>query len=145
MVEWKNIVVGVDGSDSSRKALRWACDVALQHNSELSVLMAWLPVPPPPSGSSSSTYATHDAGDFTAPAEQQLLETIHDVLGQDPPLVVRPILKEGNTAKVLIDASEHASLLVVGSRGIGGFTGMLLGSVSQHVAAHAHCTVVVVR
>ena len=56
-----------------------------------------------------------------------------------------PQVKEGNAAKLLIDLSEDADVLVVGSRGHGGFAGMLLGSVSQHVAAYAKCTVVVAR
>jgi nucleotide-binding universal stress UspA family protein len=54
-------------------------------------------------------------------------------------------VKEGNAAKLLIDLSGEADVLVVGSRGRGGFAGMLLGSVSQNVAAHARCTVVVAR
>ena len=58
---------------------------------------------------------------------------------------MRPQVKEGNAAKLLIDLSDDADLLMVGARGHGGFAGMLLGSVSQHVAAHAKCTVVVVR
>lgn len=58
---------------------------------------------------------------------------------------MRPQVKEGNAAKLLIDLSDDADLLMVGARGHGGFAGMLLGSVSQHVAAHTKCTVVVVR
>jgi nucleotide-binding universal stress UspA family protein len=73
------------------------------------------------------------------------MEPIRDVLGENPPVLVQPRVKEGNAAKLLIDLSEDADLLVVGSRGHGGFAGMLLGSVSQHVAAHARCTVAVVR
>ena len=73
------------------------------------------------------------------------METIRDVLGEDPPVLVQPQVKEGSAAKVLIDLSEEADLLVVGACGHGGFAGMLLGSVSQHVVAHAKCTVVVVR
>jgi nucleotide-binding universal stress UspA family protein len=144
MVKWKKLVVGVDGSDSSRAALRWAYDVALQHGSELTVLSAWRPVPPPPGGMS-STFAVSDDADPAAPAEQALLEVITAEIGDDPAVIVRPQLQMGRAAKVLIEASATADLLVVGSRGIGGFAGMLLGSVSQHVAAHAACTVVVVR
>jgi nucleotide-binding universal stress UspA family protein len=58
---------------------------------------------------------------------------------------MHPQVKEGNAAKLLIDHSKDADVLVVGSRGHGGFVGMLLGSVSQHVTAYAKCTVVVVR
>jgi nucleotide-binding universal stress UspA family protein len=58
---------------------------------------------------------------------------------------VQPRVKEGNAAKLLIDLSEEADVVVVGSRGRGGFAGLLLGSVSQNVAAHAKCTVVVAR
>lgn len=144
MVAWNKLVVGVDGSESSRKALRWAREVALQHDGELTVLMAWVPVVPTPTGSS-VTYATHDNSAPASEAEARLLEVIREELGDDPPILVRPEIKEGNAAKVLIDASGDTDLLVVGSRGIGGFAGMLLGSVSQHVAAHAKCTVVVVR
>lgn len=143
-VIWKNIVVGVDGSDSSRKALRWARDVAVQHDGELTVLLAWLPVPQLPAGPA-ATYTTHDEATQPTEAEQRLLATIREVVGENPPVVVRPVVKNAGAAKALIDASADADLVVVGSRGIGGFAGMLLGSVSQHVAAHAACTVVVVR
>ena len=58
---------------------------------------------------------------------------------------VQPVLKHGNAAQLLIEESTGADLLVVGTRGHGGFAGLLLGSVSQHVAAYASCPVVVVR
>ena len=58
---------------------------------------------------------------------------------------MRTSIEEGNPAKVLIERSKEADLLVVGSRGHGGFAGMLLGSVSQHLVAHADCPLVVVR
>jgi nucleotide-binding universal stress UspA family protein len=144
MGRWKQIVVGVDGSPASRTALEWASDEAVHHGAELVVLTAWLPTPPPLAGTS-STLPTHGATDAKETAKELLMETIHDILGEDPPVLVHPQVKEGNAAKLLIDLSEDADLLVVGSSGHGGFAGMLLGSVSQHVATLAKCTVVVVR
>jgi nucleotide-binding universal stress UspA family protein len=93
----------------------------------------------------SSTLPTHGVTDAGESAKEQLMEANRDVLGEDPPVLVRPQVKEGNAAKLVIDLSEDADLLVVGSSGQGGFAGMLLGLVSQHVAAHAKCTVVLVR
>ena len=144
MRQWKRIVVGVDGSPASRTALEWAGDEAVRHGSDLLVLTAWLPVPPPLAGTP-STLPTHGVTNPRETAKEQLMETIRDVLGEDPPVLVQPQVKEGSAAKLLIDFSEGADLLVVGSSGHGGFAGMLLGSVSQHVTAHAKCTVVVVR
>ena len=144
MGQWNRILVGVDGSPASRTALEWAGDEAVHHGSELAVLTAWLPIPPPLAGTS-STLPTHGVTDARETAKEQLMEAIRDVLGEDPPVLVQPQINEGHAAKLLIDLSEDADLLVVGSRGHGGFAGMLLGSVSQHVAAHAKCTVVVVR
>jgi nucleotide-binding universal stress UspA family protein len=144
MRQWNLIAVGVDGSPASRAALEWAGDEAVRHGSELVVLTAWLPVPPPLAGTS-STLPTHGVTDAGETAKEQLMEAIWHVLGEEPPVLVQPQVKEGSAAKLLIDLSEDADLLVVGSSGHGGFAGMLLGSVSQHVAAHAKCTVVVVR
>jgi nucleotide-binding universal stress UspA family protein len=144
MRQWKRIVVGVDGSPASRTALEWAGDEAVRHGSELVVLTAWLPVPPPLAGTS-STLPTHGLTDAGETAKDLLMAAVRDVLGEDPPVLVQPQVKEGSAAKLLIDFSEDADLLVVGSSGHGGFAGMLLGSVSQHVTAHAKCTVVVVR
>jgi nucleotide-binding universal stress UspA family protein len=144
MRQWKRILVGVDGSPASRTALELAGDEAVTHGSELVVLTAWLPTPPPLAGTS-STLPTHGVTDAGETEKAQLMEAIRDVLGEEPPVLLRPQVKEGNAAKLLIDLSDDADLLVVGARGHGGFAGMLLGSVSQHVAAHAKCTVVVVR
>ena len=73
------------------------------------------------------------------------METVRDVPGEDPPVLLRPQVEEGNAAEVLIDLPEDADPLVVGSRDHGGFAGLLLGPVSQHDAAHARCPVAVVR
>jgi nucleotide-binding universal stress UspA family protein len=78
-------------------------------------------------------------------AEAMLQKTLSEVLGDSPSVAVDARVAEGNAAKVLIDLSDSADLLVVGCRGHGGFAGLLLGSVSQQVVAHAQCNVVVVR
>ena len=143
MGKWKNIVVGVDGSPSSRTALNWAAAEAADHGADLVVLNVWEHTLPPPAGSLS-------VSERYGPVESQrtaedLVKLIKEELGEDPPVVVQPRVKEGNPAKVLIEQSEDADLLVVGTRGHGGFRGLVLGSVSQHVAGYAKCPVAVVR
>ncbi len=143
MNAWKTIVVGVDGSPQSRTALKWAAAEALDHEADLVVLNVWEHTMPPPSGSVSvSERYVPDPSQRTA---EDLVEVIKEELGEDPPVVVEPRVKQGNPAKVLIDQSADADLLVVGTRGHGGFRGLVLGSVSQHVAAYATCSVAVVR
>jgi nucleotide-binding universal stress UspA family protein len=140
---WKSVVVGFDGSDSSRKALVWAAAEAADHGADLVVVNAWEHTLLPPSGSVSvSERYVPDPSQRTA---DELVTDIKGVLGEDPPVVVLPHVKQGNPAKVLIDQSADADLLVVGTRGHGGFAGLVLGSVSQHVSAHAKCPVTVVR
>jgi nucleotide-binding universal stress UspA family protein len=140
---WKTVVVGFDGSPSSRKALTWAVAEAADHASDLVVLNVWEHTLLPPAGSVSvSERYVPDQSQHTA---EDLLEEIKEVLGENPPVLVQPRVKQGNPAKVLIEESADSDLLVVGTRGHGGFRGLLLGSVSQHVAAHAKCSVTVVR
>ncbi len=143
MGEWKTIVVGVDGSPGSRKALTWAAAEAADHSADLVVVNVWEHTLLPPAGSVSvSDKYVADPSQRTA---EDLVEVIRDVLGEQPPVLVQPRVKQGRAAKVLIEESEDADLLVVGKRGHGGFAGLVLGSVSQHVAAYAHCPVAVVR
>jgi nucleotide-binding universal stress UspA family protein len=141
--DWTRVVVGVDGSDYSKSALRWAAGEAKSHNVELTVASVWTPPPTvdPPYGN----IAWGTDLDPQLQATAILQTTVEYVLGEDPGLAVRREVRGGNPARVLIDLSEGADALVVGSRGHGGFVGMVLGSVSQHVAAHAATTVVVVR
>jgi nucleotide-binding universal stress UspA family protein len=140
---WKTIVVGVDGSAHSHKALTWAAAEAADHAADLVVLNVWEHTLPPPAGSVSvSEKYVPDPSQRTA---EELVKEITEVLGEDPPVVIQPRVKQGNPAKVLIDQAEDADLLVVGTRGHGGFRGLVLGSVSQHVAAYAKCPVAVVR
>jgi nucleotide-binding universal stress UspA family protein len=140
---WKTIVVGVDGSPNSRTALNWAAAEAADHGADLVVINVWEHTLPPPTGSVSvSERYVPDPSQRTA---DDLVKVIQEELGEDPPVLVQPQVKQGNPAKVLIDQSENADLLVVGTRGHGGFRGLVLGSVSQHVAAYAKCPVTVVR
>ena len=141
--EWKTIVVGVDGSPGSRTALNWAAAEAADHGADLVVLNVWEHTLLPPAGSVSvSERFVPDPSQRTA---DDLLQVIKEELGEEPPVLVQPRVKQGNPAEVLIDQSADADLLVVGTRGHGGFRGLVLGSVSQHVAAYAKCSVTVVR
>ena len=133
------IVVGVDGSDSSRKALRWAARQAELTAASLLVVSSWSwPVvtgyPPPPPDL-----------DLERDAHLVLDDAVAAVLGERPSVPVEKRVVEGHPAAVLVAASAGADLLVVGSRGHGSFAGMLLGSVSNHCANHASCPVVIVR
>ena len=129
------IVVGVDGSESSIEALRWAYGQAELTGAELHAVMAWqLP----------EVYA-YGPADYEEKARKALDSAVEQTLGPTPPIPVVKIVEPGRPASVLIEASRRAQLLVVGSHGHGGFTGMLLGSVGQHCVSHADCPVVVVR
>ena len=143
MSTWKTVLVGVDGSPSSHKALAWAAAAAAEHGADLVVLNVWEHTLPPPTGSVSvSERYVPDPSQRTA---EDLLKEIKEVLGENPPVLVQPRVKQGSPAKVLIEQSADSDLLVVGTRGHGGFRGLVLGSVSQHVAAYAKCSVTVVR
>jgi nucleotide-binding universal stress UspA family protein len=139
---WKTIVVGVDGSAGSRKALSWAAAEAADHGADLVVVNVWEHTLLPPAGSVSvSDRYVPDPSQRTA---EDLLQVIREELGDDPQVLVQPHVKQGRPAKVLIEESADVDLLVVGKRGHGGFAGLVLGSVSQHVAAYAKCPVTVV-
>ncbi|MFI1564804.1 universal stress protein [Streptomyces sp. NPDC020490] len=133
------IVVGVDGSESSRAALRWAARQAELTGAELRPVQAWR-LPP-----ALGMPAGYGEADFEEQARDSLRLTVEEVLGEHPGVPVTPQVVEGHPAAVLTEAAEHAGLLVVGSHGHGAFAGMLLGSVSQHCVQHAACPVLVVR
>lgn len=142
--EMRRIVVGVDGSTTSRRALRWAADEARRHGAELHVVHAWeSPVPAAAVGlAPRRSTAVEEQRDV---AETLLSEVMQEELGANPPEKTRPSIGRGPAATVLLEAAKGADLLVVGSRGLGGFSGLLLGSVSTKVAHHATCPVVIVR
>jgi nucleotide-binding universal stress UspA family protein len=132
------VVVGVDGSESSRRALRWAARQAELTGAALQVVHAW-DVP------SAYGYVPVVELDWEAEARAELARTVKDALGAEHAGELHGELVRGHAAESLLAASEGADLLVVGSRGRGGFAGMLLGSVSQYLVTHARCPVVVIH
>jgi nucleotide-binding universal stress UspA family protein len=131
------VVVGVDGSPASLHALRFAHRQAQLTGGELHAVTTWAyPL---------SFDDPVDPTDWQANAETILDIALAEALPDDAAAGVRRHVAEGHPAGVLLGSVGAADMLVVGSRGHGGFTGMLLGSVSQHVVAHAPCPVVVVR
>ena len=137
------IVVGVDGSDGSIDALRWAARQAEFTGATLHVVTAWaFPEHRTPFG---IVFDIAESADPTARARTKLDGLIADVLGKHEKVVLRAEVIPGNEAETLIHAARGADLLVVGSRGRGGFAGMMLGSVSAQCVRHAQCHVVVVR
>jgi nucleotide-binding universal stress UspA family protein len=145
MTDIKRIVVGVDGSDSSRAALQWAYDEAAHHSANLNVVAAWAP-PSMPMTPPYGSLPPKEYEDLPRVSALRMLERCTADLEEHTPAVdVSTSIEEGTPAHVLIERSKQADLLVVGASGHGGFAGMLLGSVSQHLVAHASCPVVVVR
>lgn len=138
------IVVGVDGSPSSKAALAWAVGQAELTDATVEAVIAWqYPIsfagaPYAPIGSVMNT-------DFAASAEHVVSTAINETVGDSEPVKVTSTVREGNAAQILLEAAKDADLLVVGSRGHGGFAEALLGSVSQHCVHHAPCPVVIVR
>lgn len=131
----RKIVVGIDGSDASKDALRTAARYAELSDAALHAVIAWhLP----------EIYA-YVARDYAADARTTLEQSIDDVLGRGAHNKVTLHVEQGGAAAVLMAQCDGAEMLVVGSRGHGGFAGMLLGSVAQHVVQHACCPVLVVR
>jgi nucleotide-binding universal stress UspA family protein len=137
------IVVGVDGSDNSLRALEWAMKEAAAHHAALTVVVVnqvaashWTgnPITLPVDRTAQET-AGHAAEKAAAEAEGRL--------GESRPASVTVRAVSGIAAQELIDASRDADLLVVGSRGGGGFTSLMLGSTSNQVVHHARCPVVV--
>ncbi|MDH6574689.1 universal stress protein [Kitasatospora sp. MAP5-34] len=135
----RRIVVGVDGSPSSKQALRWAVGQARLTGAVVEAVICWLfPTMYGRAPMSVDRELGHVAG-------KVLAQAVDETVGDDPPAEIRESAVLGNAAEVLLERSHGAELLVVGSRGHGGFAGALLGSVGQHCVQHAHCPVVVVR
>ncbi len=134
------ILVGVDGSAASKDALLWAADYAVLSGGRVHAVAAWewpislgVAVPLP------------DDYDPLKDSKTALEKTVAEVLGDSPSVPVSSTIVEGSPGYALVAAAANADLLVVGSRGHGGFAELLLGSVSEHCARYAPCPVTVVR
>jgi nucleotide-binding universal stress UspA family protein len=136
----ERIVVGIDGSPSSKAALAWAAQQAALTGAPLTVVSTW--------------HYPNDYGyvswlpdnvDFSDDARAVIDQTITEVLGDETKIEVTRLVVQDHPALALVEESKSAALVVVGSRGHGEFAGMLLGSVSEFIATHAHCPVVIVR
>ncbi|MHA7145687.1 universal stress protein [Arthrobacter sp. TmT3-37] len=135
------IVVGVDGSDQSTCALLWAAQEAERRTAPLYVVTAYT-VPVFAASSMDAGYATVDDDVIRASAQSVLDDSLGHLDGIT--VDVHPRIETGDAAGVLLDLSEEAELMVVGSRGRGGFVGRLLGSVSSALPAHAKCPTAVI-
>lgn len=134
MVE--RIVVGVDGSASAAAALRWAVDEAGRHDATVVAVLAWSYLDQRQEGEPfDPSYGEDEARD-------QLRTSIESI---GPRLSIDQHVVCDLPAPALLEAGSDADLLVVGARGLGGFKGLLLGSVSERVLEHAPCPVAVVR
>ncbi len=139
----QRVVVGIDGSPQAALALAWAIGVVRYRGVDLEVVSTWYlpeydwgempPVSPDP------------AIELAEQARSLVDQAAAEARAAAPGTEVYTTALEGSAASVLVELSKDAGLLVVGSRGRGGFKGLLLGSVSQQCASHAHCPVVVVR
>ncbi|BBC98036.1 universal stress protein [Streptomyces griseofuscus] len=133
------VVVGVDGSPSSFEAVRWAVRYAGLVGGAVEAVAAWEVPLYGWSAPAVDMYIDEEA------TREQMAQELTEVLGADAAAGVRTRVAHGNPAEILLRAAEGAEVLVVGSRGRGGFARVMLGSVSQRVAAHAACPVVIVR
>ena len=136
------IVVGVDGSEQSKNALRWALAEARLRGARVVALHAWS-YPAIAAGGLMPVSADLFEG-LEASAAKLLADTVTAVMEGAADVEVEQDVVEEAPARALVRVAEGADLLVVGSRGHGGFTGPLLGSVSQQCAHHAPCPVVIV-
>jgi nucleotide-binding universal stress UspA family protein len=140
------IVAGVDGSPSSLSALRWAIRQAGLTGADVDAVIAWdYPNLAASGGYGMAVAEIEPSYDFREIAEKTVTDAIGSTLSPASDVRVHARVIEGNPVQALLDASAGADLLVVGSRGHGGFTEALLGSVSQHLVQHALCPVVIIR
>jgi nucleotide-binding universal stress UspA family protein len=137
------LVVAVDDSVPAREALRYAASMARESGRPLHVVSVWNFVRGPAPAHDQDVPPTEAA--WQGEAERRLQRLVTEELGDAPGMEVFPLALHGNTVPVLLAVSELARHLVVGSRGRGGFSGLLLGSTSEQLMHYAHSPVTVVR
>ena len=137
---WPRVVVGVDGSEPARRALLWAADEARRRQATLEIVHCWHPRMGLPLGPAVSST---DRASLEAAAHDVVAAATRAVEGRVPH--TESIVVDAPAASTLLGASAGADLVVVGTRGHGGFAGLLLGSVSTQVLHHAQCPAVIVR
>ncbi|MEV4346468.1 universal stress protein [Actinoplanes sp. NPDC049596] len=137
------VVAGVDGSAASQNALLFAADEAARRGAELVALHAWNDA----DGTELNGELPMSSANWSGEDEQKrvLAEALAGIAGKHPDLKIRPQVHRGPARRLLTEWSANAQLVVVGSRGHGGFAGLLLGSVGRHLAHHAGCPVAIVR
>ena len=140
----ERIVVGVDGSETAELATRWAAAEARRRGASLELVAAW-EVPTNTYGFGLAPITEDVVKGLMQAAEENVGRAIDVVRTEAGDIDVTTSVAEGQAARVLLDAAEDADLLVVGSRGLGGFRELLLGSVSQQCTHYAACPVVIVR
>lgn len=139
------IVVGIDGSEGSKAALSWAIEEARLRRTPLTALTAWS-IPPIAVAYGLASAIDEEFLESVRTAASGLLDDVLAGFDQEAQGVeLHAMVAEGPAVEVLVEASSDAELLVVGSRGLGGFKELLLGSVSHQCAQHAHCPIVIVR
>jgi nucleotide-binding universal stress UspA family protein len=144
------VVVGVDGSAGARAALRWAMAEARLRKTRLRVVHAWTFSYPGGVGygylgETLDAFPGGGLSNLHRASERLIDHTIAELAAEAEGLEIEREIVEGAAAEVLVGAATEHDLLVVGSRGHGGFAGLLLGSVSQQCAHHARCPVVIVQ
>ena len=137
-------VVGIDGSDPARATLEWAAKEAELRGAKLEIVGAWaFPMYVDPMGGAFPMPGMYEK---TEANEREMIEAeVAKVLGPNPNIAYEIMVRCGSTATELLAAAEGADLLVIGSRGRGGFASLLLGSTALQCIHHATCPVTVVR
>ena len=138
------IVVGVDGSRHAQAALVRAADEARSRGARLRVVTAWH-LPALAYAGAFGSAAALDPRGFEEAARVTLAQAVGALGPAAEGLEIETRLRKGHPADVLVEEASGADLLVVGSRGLGGFAALLLGSVSHQCAQHARCPVLIVR
>lgn len=140
------VVVGVDGSDTANKAACWAAREAKLRGSKLEIVSAWeIPIYGYAYDQGYAAMSEEMLKGLAENAEENVAAALKEARPEAPDIEIKTIAEEGQAANVLLEVSKGADLLVVGSRGLGGFRELVLGSVSQQCAQHATCPVVIVR